>query len=167
MSESDIASSRAALATVDRLDILELYARYARLVDDDCFSAWVDCFTDRGVLAVPAMGVRAQGAAELEAFARRQAEVLPRPQRHLMLNILVDAGDDVDEAQGAAYLLLIGGGWNRQPPRIHTSGRYQDHLVRRAGSWKFHERVLTLDEAASGAPPDDGPRNGGNTDERR
>lgn len=133
----------APIAAADRAEIIDLYARYAHLVDDGDFRSWAQCYTPSGVLHVPALDVHATGQDEIIEFARLQAARLPAPSRHLVFNVLLEP--DGARIRGRAYLLMVGGGWGRHAPVIHTSGRYEDELEKLPDGWRFARRTLVLD----------------------
>jgi 3-phenylpropionate/cinnamic acid dioxygenase small subunit len=132
------------ITTRDREEIVDLYARYAYLVDNGDYQSWAECYTPTGALHIPAIGMKAQGPDELIEFAGAQASRLKGAMRHLFFNVLVDT--DGDRVRGRAYILLVSGGWGRHAPVIDTSGRYEDELEKLPAGWRFAQRTLVLDE---------------------
>ena len=64
-----------------------------------------------------------------------------RPQRHLVLNTVVDTwGEDEATAVSDVVFILLGdGGWD-----IKLVGRYNDVLHRDGALWRFHRRAATF-----------------------
>ncbi|MCU1482254.1 MAG: hypothetical protein JWQ19_3040 [Subtercola sp.] len=57
------------IEVVDRLDILDLYARQAHAIDSGRAADWAQCFTADGVFVSPTYNLTATGRTELTAFA--------------------------------------------------------------------------------------------------
>ena len=141
------------LSTEDRLDIHELYGRYAHLIDA-CDDQWCECFIPTGVLAIPVQGFTAEGHDALRSFARQYHRRAGGVDRHIMSNIVltVDAG----VVSGACYLQVVAGGSGDNPPRLKTTGSYRDLFERTERGWRFARRELSVDtaDAASGSSRD-------------
>ena len=135
------------LSIEDRLDILDLYARYAQAVDEGRYADWCACFTDDGYLAVPVNNIHVQGPEQLDTFARGYWKRSGGLERHLFSNIVIAA--DGEGAQGSCYLTMLIGGSGKQTPRFTTTGMYRDQLARTAGGWRFRGRDLHVDVRAS------------------
>lgn len=131
------------LEIVDRLEILDLYARYNHAIDAGSGDAWRACFAEDGFLSLPYRNVVHRGDAAL----RRTAEEFPAKTegrgRHVVTNIALSPSRE--GVSGLAYLALIRGGWGETPPVIELTGRYHDLLVRESGRWCFASRVLEAD----------------------
>jgi hypothetical protein len=135
------------LSIEDRLDILDLYARYAQAVDEGRYADWCACFTDDGYLAVPVNNIHVQGPEQLDTFARGYWKRSGGLERHLFSNIVIAA--DGEDAQGSCYLTMLIGGSKEQTPRFTTTGVYRDRLARVADGWRFRGRDLDVDVRAS------------------
>jgi hypothetical protein len=137
------------LTVEDRLDIMELLARYNHAIDGllpDPAEAWADTFTDDGVFETvghydPPTVLR--GRKELVAFAANVQETRPRQGYHWNNNVIIEG--DGDEARETCYLrtarALIGG-----PEEVGVTGVYRDELRKVAGRWRFTRRVITFDD---------------------
>jgi hypothetical protein len=88
------------LSIEDRLDILDLYARYAQAVDQGRYADWCACFTDDGYLAVPVNNIHVQGPEQLDKFARGYWKRSGGLERHLFTNIVIEADGDGGGAGG-------------------------------------------------------------------
>lgn len=132
----------------DRLAIHELYAVYAHQVDSGDGVGWAGCFTDAGYLAVPVNGIHAQGREALEAFAAAYFRRSGGLERHLVDNVVLEEADS--GVTGRCYLTMLVGGSGGQPPRLTTTGTYEDRLERTADGWRFAARELAVDVAADG-----------------
>ena len=124
-----------ALSTADRLEILDLAARYNHLMDGHDAEGWADCFTPDGVFN-GGPRLQASGRAELVAFMER---LIARdlPAVHWTNNIVIEGSGD--SARMTLYLLVIE---LRGGPRAAHFGVYHDTLVRTAEGWRFRERRL-------------------------
>lgn len=133
------------LTLEDRLEILDLYARYNHFADFGESQRWADLFTPDAVFC-PGRGAEAVcGRENLLALTRAshgkyEAEGLAL--RHVATNVAINATPY--GAQGMAYLIvyLVGDG---QPMRMLVTGRYQDGLVKCPDGWRFRSRAVTID----------------------
>lgn len=127
----------------DKLEIIELHARYNRAVDTGADEEWAACFTDDGVF--DARSRYARGTEELREFAREFHEQATfQGAVHWNANILIDG--DGDDATGHADYALI-----RADPsggRILSTGSYASMLRKVNGRWLFSERKSTVTGAA-------------------
>ena len=122
------------LTTDDRLDILDLLARYNYAIDDSDAKTWAACFTDDGEFDSPMDQLK--GTAELEAFAAK-----PRGGTwHFTTNEIIDGDGDV--ATMRCYLELINTGGDK--PEILICGRYEDELQKTTDGWRFAKRSVRL-----------------------
>ena len=127
----------------DRLDILDLYGRYAHTIDSGDFDAWSACFQESGRLHIPARRVDARGPGELQAFGMAFRAQTGGRQRHLFVNIQLTR--DGADMRGRCNLVMVIGGSDRPAPTLASTGWYDDLVVRDAGGWLFAERVLHID----------------------
>ena len=126
-------------------DCEALSIAYARAVDFRDYDAFVELFTETGVLDVgkPLEGRRAIA----ESISRRPDELR---SRHVLTNIFIDVVS-ADEARGISYLTLyrhVGEESLRNGPVDFDGpaavGHYEDRFVRTADGWKFARRKLHL-----------------------
>ena len=81
-----------ALTTQDKLDIMELAARYAFTIDRRMAEEWADCFTDDGLM-ISGNGNRVEGrAAFLEHM--RKARESGKKVRHWGCNHIIEGDGD-------------------------------------------------------------------------
>lgn len=137
----------AGLSVADRLEILDLYARYCHSIDSGDGSAWAACFTADGYLSLPYRDQLTRGPEQLRAVGDAFPSRTDAVGRHVTVNISVEGGND-GAAAGRAYLMLLRGGWGQTPPTVELTGRYEDRLVVHDGRWLFASRVLTADSPA-------------------
>ena len=130
------------LAAEDELAIRNLYASYCHLMDTGDAKAWCDCFVRDGVLSIPTQSVRIQGRENLARFADGYRRSTGGRDRHVVMNIVLEAQDS-NQTSGAAYLVVFTGG---RPPQAKTTGIYRDRLRREQGRWRFATRELLTDE---------------------
>ena len=121
------------LTTEDRLDILELLARYNYAIDDSDGAAWADCFVADGAFESPTHSLH--GRDELQAFAADS----PLGALHLTTNQIIEG--DGDRARMRCYLELVSAAAGAQP-EIRFCGRYEDELVKTAAGWRFSKRTV-------------------------
>ncbi len=126
-----------ALPTQDRLDILELCARYNRTVDAGDVEGWLSVWTDDGVFETPFGTFKGKEA--LRNFMKFYMST-SRGNRHVSVNPVVQG--DGDSATLACDLLLV-----RTPgmPSLLATGTYADTRHKAGGAWKFKRRKLALD----------------------
>jgi len=135
------------LDVADRLDILDLYSRYALLFDTGQAAAWADLFTPDGTFFIVS-GPTLYGTAELRAFAERRHQDTPGI-RHLVSNVVLEpAGDG---AHGSAYVVVLGGVDDGLPTEILTLGGYDDRLRKTESGWRFAARTYCAWTNGAGA----------------
>lgn len=129
-----------ALSADDRLDIIELPARYADALDFLEPERLHDVFTDDAVWEVIGRDMRLVGLHEIMAFMGR-GDV--HPGAHLMTNVYIDS---VDESTGEPVVKLRSRGVfpvGPSDPRAPTAvfyGRYEDEVVRTDAGWRIRHR---------------------------
>ena len=132
------------LTVQDRLDIQDLYTRYAHSFDDADADAWSALFMPDGRFAPPGIDP-VVGTEALRAFVSNRSTDSPG-MRHVIANVLIDV--DGNEVTGRAYFVCYrldgDGGF-----RLRNFGRYVDKLDRHDGSWRFAVRDV-VGELAEG-----------------
>ncbi len=142
----------------DRLEIMELVARYAYAWDAKDAAAYAGCFTEHAEFEVYTRGhdapaISERGREAIERWARRshsgQIEGMRAPDprertRHAPGGVVFDALDG-DTAQTRAMLFetRVSGGRSTAIPQI--SGVYTDEWRRTAEGWRLSRRVLRMD----------------------
>jgi len=120
----------------DRIDILDLLARYTYHGDRGRIDALAACFADDGTLEFP--GNSASGPAEVAAALtggeRNRAIGFVR---HHITNPLIEL--DGDRASARSYFSVTS---DNGPDH---SGTYDDKLVRTAAGWRFAHRRVRID----------------------
>lgn len=129
------------LTTQDKLDIMELAARYAFTIDQRMAEEWADCFTEDGEM-LSGNGQRVAGrAAFLEHM--RKSKAAGKQVRHWGCNHIVEG--DGDTARLRMYLMAVDISDGIRP---YVIGDYDDTVVRVNGKWKF--KVRRINFAAGG-----------------
>jgi uncharacterized protein (TIGR02246 family) len=129
------------LSLEDRLDIMELVARYNQAIDGRDAAAYADTFTDEGIFQIA-------GQPEIKGRERlmRMIERLGPPNsRHWVNNITIDG--DGEGAVMKCYLMVL------RDLRVTNMGFYVNTLRRVDGRWLFVRRDYTPDprpEVAAG-----------------
>ena len=124
-----------ALTAEDKLEIMELVARYNHAQDQDDYDAWVDTFTEDGVFESPQ--IRHQGREELRQLSLDTAAGIPHV-RHLTQNFIIEGDGDAATMQSTIEVRSIAE--DRQSWRVVGIGTYEDDLRRVDGRWKFQRR---------------------------
>jgi len=148
----------ASLAVTDRLEILDLYARYNHTVDAGDLEAWVRCFTADGTVEAPPAGAAHRGAEALKEFATRFRRRTEGRAHHVTSDVELWA--DGAEVHGRASLLMILAASAPAAPAILISARYADRLRRTADGWRFAHRLLIDDATREAARTPDAARLG-------
>ncbi|MGA3148434.1 MAG: nuclear transport factor 2 family protein [Acidimicrobiales bacterium] len=140
-------------ATMTRADVAEgvrsAIAVYTHALDDGRTDDVVDTFCPDGGVEIPGMGTHRGRQALHDAYSRWEPK---RPQRHLVLNTVVDEWSDTEATavSDVVFLLLGESGWS-----IQLVGRYHDTLHHDGdGTWRFHHRAATF---VTDNPPAKGP----------
>jgi hypothetical protein len=122
-----------ALSAEDRVEMMQLVARYNHAADARDAEAWAQTFSEDGVFQKDET-VEARGHA---ALVRVVSERPPSHARHWTLNFVIEG--DGDRATMLADFALL------NENRIEFTGRYVSSLIKENGSWKFERRHLTSD----------------------
>ena len=130
------------LTADDRLDIIELPARYADALDRLEPERLREVFTTDAVWEVEGGTTRLVGLDEIMAFMGR-SDV--HPGAHLMTNIYIESVSADPQAGGPVVHLCSRGVFPVGPsdPRKPTSvfyGRYADDVVRTDAGWRIRHR---------------------------
>lgn len=138
------------LTAADKIEIHELLARRAHAADSHDVAAWVDTFTDDGVLEQPGvvldlpggasrMQTSVSGGEELRAFLEAS---LPNivGLRHWISNVITEATDGGAVALSLFNVVDIGRGGASV-----VSGRYTDIVCRTDDGWRTARLVVSMD----------------------
>jgi hypothetical protein len=130
------------LTTEDRLEILDLAARYSHATDRRDGEALADTFTDDGIFEGPGLPEPRQGRA-----AHIASTSAPRPpgivMRHFISNPVIEG--DGDSATMKLYVEVKNLAADGKPMLV---GCYFDDLKRVNGAWKFAKRRVEVDYRA-------------------
>jgi uncharacterized protein (TIGR02246 family) len=124
---------------LDRAKIRELTAHYNRCFDDGDPEGFAQAFTEDGIMEV-AGGPTTKGREALAAMCKSVPWGI--------LHVTVDPIITVDGDTATQFVTLVVVGRPRKPghqPKLVSSGRYEDTLVRTAKGWRFSRRLCTLD----------------------
>jgi hypothetical protein len=140
------------LSADDRLDIMDLIARYAYTLDSGDLDGYVNNFAPDGVLFE-----QHRGQAEIREYVRmlmRQGRAGPLPSgdvayRHFVGSPVIDGAGD--KAIVHSYLLWVNMGTD---PPVSSAAEYTDECARVDGRWVFQSRSLRrLAGRAPGSEP--------------
>ena len=121
----------------DRLEINDLYARYAHAFDSNSVEEWAHLFTPDGVFRLEGRG-ELVGRAALMEFALGRNGATPNISHHTT-NVIAD--ETSEGADGRAYAVAFRS--DSDSIRMVNVGRYADKLVKYEGAWRFAERHFT------------------------
>lgn len=131
----------------DRLELHELFARYAWSYDEGRFDQLADLWTVdaqfeiRG--GVGTMPTTMRGRDEIvTTMQARRSQTQPAQRRHLITNVVVEEVDG-DRARASAYLVL--GSTTDGVLSLPITGHYRNGYARVDGRWRIHRQVLTMD----------------------
>jgi len=128
------------LSADDRLDIMDLIARYAHTLDSGDLDGYVNNFAPDGVLFENHKG--RQQIRDYVAMLMREGRAGPLPNgevayRHFAGQSTIDGAGD--HATVHSYLLWVNMG--SEPP-VSAAAEYVDECVKLDGRWYFQSRVL-------------------------
>lgn len=135
---------------LDEAACARLCVAFANHIDARRYDAWLDLFTDDGVL--DRMGTRVTGRAELARFLEARPATVET--RHLCTNIRVNLAS-TDEATGFCYVLFFQGVPGAAGEAATASGapgivEYHDRYRRTPQGWRIQERRIRLALKANG-----------------
>lgn len=134
----------AAIDAVDEAACARLCVDFANHIDARRYDAWLDLFTEDGVL--DRMGTRISGRTELAGFLKARPTTVET--RHLCTNIRVEMAT-ADEASGFCYALFFQGtpGEPGQPATLAGAPsvvEYHDRYRRTPQGWRIQERCIRM-----------------------
>src|SRR5205085_5103778 len=126
----------------DRLDIMDLIARYASTLDAGDLDGYVNNFAPDGVLFERHQG--REQIREYVAMLMREGRAGPLANgdvayRHFVGSPTINVGGSSDRANVHSYLLWINMG--SEPP-VSSAAEYIDECVKIDGEWLFASRKL-------------------------
>ena len=139
------------MSLADKLDILEVIARYAYTYDRRDADGFAALFTEGAIFEViPAGGrqpeLRLESRAAIHAWAsqRHQRVVKAIQDRHYQSGTLFDVLTE-EHAQTRTMVLITHQGAHDPTPRPVLSGVYHDHWHKTPRGWQFTQRTLRHD----------------------
>jgi hypothetical protein len=145
------------ITAADRVEILELIARYNRAADTGKPEEWAACFLPDGEFEGLVGHVRGHAALEQQA---RDYATLPeyaefRRGQHWVNNVVIDELGE-DEATVFAHHVLINPSANGGA-EITVIGWYDDRVRKVDGSWRFAKRKVNVLQTSVPWPPEPPP----------
>ena len=128
----------------DADEIAALVHRYARLLDDGDVDAVVALFEHSTWRSLP-VGSTLRGSAEVRpVYENLIAQDASHPTKHLLTNLTIDVEPGATTASSHCYWTVLrsvpGGGIE-----IALSGQYIDTFEKVDRSWRFTDRLITVD----------------------
>ncbi len=124
------------ISVEDRLDIIELPARYAEALDTLQPEQLRDVFTEDAVWEIVGGRVRLVGLAEIMEFMGRPDV---HPGAHLMTNVYIAGVDEGVVHLKSRGVYPVGPSDPRNPTTVFY-GRYDDEVVRTDAGWRIRHR---------------------------
>jgi ketosteroid isomerase-like protein len=125
-------------ACIDRMDILQLFARYCHIVDDCEFEKLPEVFTDDAVLdyrslgeAVAGKNTLMHGVQEFVEFLSHSMQFMGPGLTHFMANHLIDVTGD--EAHIVSHNHVL---------NFPQGGRYTSHARRTPVGWRIDHFIF-------------------------
>lgn len=128
------------LGIEDRLDILDLFARYCQYIDAGRAAEWVDLFTPDGCFDIVGQ-MRLNGAEQLAGMPAMLAENSNGKWRHQITDIVIDPGAAADTARVSASGLVTD--WN-EGGRVLMFSNYHADLRKSGVRWKIQRLTATM-----------------------
>ena len=127
------------LSADDRAEIAELLARYCHAIDQRRWDDFLDLFTEDCRLDFGAVMGVFEGHDGIRRFMTTMGG-LDLFMRHYTTNLVIRG--DAARAHADSYVLAITG---PAGSRTHTTGRYEDELVRTRAGWRLHRRRALIE----------------------
>lgn len=137
LAEHQSASLARALAAADRLDIMDLGARFDNGLDAENPGKFVGTFARDGVLA--GFWGEAKGPQQIRGAFDFMLSTFARNRRHVVTNHEITVAGD--SASMFSYLTVF----DRATNTSIGTATFTDDLVRQDGVWKFRRRALAAD----------------------
>jgi ketosteroid isomerase-like protein len=140
------ASGKPSLSAEDVLDIRQLVARYAYMLDTgaDGGKAWADLFTNDGVFTSPQTTLTGREALLKFASGHRPGQG-PANVRNFTTNVRVEPTPD-GNAKGRVYAVTIAIGENNDASSVFAGGHFEDVYARTPAGWRFKRRQFVPSE---------------------
>ncbi len=137
VSEMSAADRSRVLAAADRLEIMELGARFDNGLDAENPGKFVGTFVTDGVLA--GFWGEAAGLEQIRGAYDFMLSTFARNRRHVVTNH--EIGISGDTATMLSYLTVF----DRASNTTIGTATFTDQLVRHEGAWRFKRRTLAAD----------------------
>jgi ketosteroid isomerase-like protein len=126
------------LSQQDKLDILDVEARFDWAIDTANIKEWVSHFTEDGVF--DASYGKASGSKELTAMMEKLESGFSKGKRHVTANHVIEG--DGSGATVRGYLIVFE---REKSPSVVATGIYTNTYVKDRGRWKVRHRKLDID----------------------
>lgn len=136
------------LAADDRLELMDLHARFYTAIDEKNEQMFVDCWAeDDDIALVSEFGTPRgrQGMHEFFNYHVFYGHAIGK--RHVVANLTLRPGEDDNTAYSTSYMLVLE---VQDLPRLHSTAILRDtKIVRTDKGWRFRLREMELDKGYS------------------
>lgn len=122
---------------VDRLEIIELSARFDNALDREDADSFAAVFTTDGVLA--GFWGESAGHDQIRQAHAFMVSTFSKGKRHVVTNHEITI--DGDQARLFCYLTVF----DRKELAVTGTATFTDDVTRESGEWRFRKRVLAAD----------------------
>lgn len=133
------------LTADDKFAIQELIARFAFSSDYCDWDLLATLYTDDVVTEMEGIPIKYEGIAAQVEHAKESARQLNGKNRHYNFNMMV--GEVGDEVVAQYYFLNVDAGSEPMSPKMMTSGRMRDTVVKTGGVWKISRKFVRFDQS--------------------
>jgi uncharacterized protein (TIGR02246 family) len=137
-----------AAAIAAKSEIADLFADYGFAADQRDPDAVTALFTEDGALAIPAVGIEAQGREAIAASFRKTWEPVAKAgqqRRHVITGLRITSMKGKDHSFRA--IMTVAGKARDGAPQVYLNGYYTGTAVRSNQGWRFKRLEIHVDMA--------------------
>jgi uncharacterized protein (TIGR02246 family) len=137
-----------ATAIAAKSEIADLFADYGFAADQRDADAVTALFTEDGVLAIPAVGIEAQGREAIAASFRKTWEPVAKAgqqRRHVITGLRITGMKGKEHSFRA--IMTVAGTARDGTPQVYLNGYYTGTAARSTQGWRFKRLEIHVDTA--------------------
>lgn len=133
------------LTVEDKLDLHQLCAKYYVSTDEKDVDGFMECWIDDDEILFESEFGNFKGRTEIREFEDNHVHRgMAVGKRHLLGNVIIDEGEDLDSAFVTSYLVVME---VAEIPHIVATAIYRkSKAVKTEKGWKFVHRKMDVDE---------------------